>query len=257
MNQLASSLAGAVAVGAGAVTVALVLVVGAIARGAPTARTPAVRRSEPAEDVPDGTATRRRVVRWLGAASGFALAFVLAGPVGAVAGAGAVVVVGHRGRARREAADRRRVEAELPDAIELLVLCVHAGRSPAQAVGELSQRAPPSVRPGFAAVERQLHRGHLLADALGELPIVLGPAARELAAAVATAEREGLPLAPMLDRLASEARATRRRHGEAAARRLPVQLSFPLVVCVLPSFVLVALAPAVLGALSTLRGTAP
>ena len=31
----------------------------------------------------------------------------------------------------------------------------------------------------------------------------------------------------------------------------------PLVTCVLPSFVLLALAPAVLGALSTLRGEAP
>ena len=82
-------------------------------------------------------------------------------------------------------------------------------------------------------------------------------AGHELATAVAAAERDGLPLAPVLERLATDARADRRRAGEAAARRLPVQLSFPLVVCTLPSFVLLAIAPAVLGALSTLRGRAP
>ena len=61
----------------------------------------------------------------------------------------------------------------------------------------------------------------------------------------------------MLDRLAVDARAARRRLGEAEARRLPVRLTFPLVSCTLPSFVLLAIAPAVLGALSTLRATAP
>ena len=70
---------------------------------------------------------------------------------------------------------------------------------------------------------------------------------------MAGADRDGLPLGPVLDRLADEARAARRRLGEAEARRLPVRLTFPLVTCTLPSFVLLAIAPAVLGALSTLR----
>ena len=56
----------------------------------------------------------------------------------------------------------------------------------------------------------------------------------------------------MLESLAHEARASRRRQHEATARRLPVRLSFPLVVCTLPSFVLLAIAPAVIAALSSL-----
>jgi tight adherence protein C len=184
-------------------------------------------------------------------------AVVVAGPPPAIAAAvvGVAVVVGRT--RRRVSALRRTVEAALPDAIELLVLCVHAGRSPAQAVVELARRAPPPLGDAFGAVERQLHRGRRLADALAELPKLVGPGARELASSIAIADREGLPLAPVLDRLAAEARADRRRLGEAAARRLPVRLSFPLVVCTLPSFVLLAIAPAVLGAISTLRGTVP
>ena len=57
--------------------------------------------------------------------------------------------------------------------------------------------------------------------------------------------------------LADDIRTERRRHAERHARTLPVRLAFPLVLCTLPSFVLVAIVPALLGAVSTLRGSAP
>jgi len=145
----------------------------------------------------------------------------------------------------------------MPDAVELLVLCVRAGCSPAQAVVELVARAPPALRPAFAAVELQLHRGRSLADALAALSTHAGPAGHDVARVIAAADRDGLPLAPVLDRLVADARAARRRLGDAAARRLPVRLTFPLVTCTLPSFVLLTIAPAVLGALSTLQAHAP
>ena len=56
---------------------------------------------------------------------------------------------------------------------------------------------------------------------------------------------------------ADDIRAERRRRAEAQARTLPVKLAFPLVMCTLPSFVLLAIVPALLGAVSTLRGSAP
>ena len=62
---------------------------------------------------------------------------------------------------------------------------------------------------------------------------------------------------PVLDRLADDIRAERRRRAERQARTLPIKLAFPLVVCTLPSFVLLAIVPALLGAVSTLRDTAP
>jgi tight adherence protein C len=188
----------------------------------------------------------------------------------ALLGAGAVPTVGPlvttllagaafgfvRLRRRRVAAARRRaVEAAMPDATELLVACLHAGRSPTQAVVELARLAPVPVRPAFGAVSRRLQRGAGLADALDELVVGCGRCALPLVGAMSAAVRDGLPLAPVLDRLSDEANASRRRQGEAAARRLPVRLSFPLVVCTLPSFVLLSVAPAVLGAVSSLRGS--
>ena len=186
-----------------------------------------------------------------------AVAALVVGP--AITVLGAITAGGLAVSRRRSAAAKARlvVESTMPDAIELMVMCLHAGLTPTQAVGELARLAPAPVRPGFGAVEQRLHRGTGFADALPELSAHCGPSALALVTALGTAVRDGLALAPVLDRLADEANAGRRRAGEAAARRLPVRLSFPLVVCTLPSFVLLAIAPAVLGALSTVRGATP
>ena len=111
---------------------------------------------------------------------------------------------------------------------------------------------------GFTAVERQLHRGRRLADALDELAARRRPGGTR----AGVVDRDRPTATGCRSRRCSTAwpprRApTRRRLGQAEARRLPVRLSFPLVVCTLPSFVLLAIAPAVLGAISTLRGTRP
>lgn len=152
--------------------------------------------------------------------------------------------------------DRRRRERAFPDAVEMLVLTVQSGLTPNQAVRNLETTAPRSLRAAFAAVTHRLDRGAPLPDALTTLRDQIGPSAGALVDAIAGAERYGLPLAPVLERLADDARAARRRIGEADARRLPVKLSFPLVVCTLPSFVLLAIAPSVLAAISSLGDSA-
>jgi tight adherence protein C len=156
------------------------------------------------------------------------------------------------------AARRRRsdIERELPHAMDLLVLGVRAGLTPFQAMGELAGSDESVVGDAFAEVIRRTQRGRPFADALSALPERLGPSAAALADVVATSDRNGLPLGPMLDQLTAEVRATRRRIDQAEARKLPVRLSFPLVTCTLPSFVLLAIAPAVIAALSSLGGTA-
>jgi tight adherence protein C len=156
-------------------------------------------------------------------------------------------------------ASRRRgaaVEA-LPDAIELVIIAVRSGSSPSTAVAAAADQVDAALAPAFADVTHRLRRGQRLADALGALPEHLGPAADGFVDALATADRYGLPIEPVLDRLAIDVRTDRRRLAEQRARTLPVRLSFPLVVCTLPSFVLLAIVPALLGALSTLRGLAP
>ncbi len=151
--------------------------------------------------------------------------------------------------------ERAAIDAAFPDAIEMLVLVVRAGMTPHQAVVMLTERAPASVRPAFVEVERRRTRGATLADALGALPDIIGPGANVVADTLAMAERYGTPIAEALEQLSVDVRERRVRQAEAEARKLPIRMSFPLVMCTLPSFVLIAILPAVLGALSSLDGT--
>jgi len=240
---------------AGLLTAGLVVVLGAVC-ARPASRVPPPASPTATSRPPSAWTARRRtvVVLMIALLGGAATAAV--GPL-AVGVAGGAVALLHRHRRRvAMTASRRAADAELPDAVELLVLCIHAGCSPTQAIVVVAARAPPAVRAVFADIELHLHRGQSLAVALEALAPT-GPLGRDVARAIAAADRDGTALVPVLDRLAADARAARRRLAEADARRLPVRLTFPLVTCTLPAFVLVAIAPAVLGAISTLRATGP
>ena len=181
---------------------------------------------------------------------------VLAGPL-VVLGAWSIVVLIRQLRPMRTARQRRdAIERDLPPAIDLLVLSVRAGLTPQHAVGELASACHGAVGDAFAEVVRRTQRGQPFADALSALGEQLGPRAGALADVIAAGDRHGLPLGPTLDQLALEAAAARQRLDQADARRLPVKLSFPLVVCTLPSFVLLAIVPAMIAALSSLGGPA-
>jgi tight adherence protein C len=147
---------------------------------------------------------------------------------------------------------RERVEA-FPLALDVLVAAVHGGALPIQAIGEVRPYLPPSLQPAFAVAGQLLTSGARFGEALDALDRELGSMALPLTDALRTADEYGLPLAPVLDRLAAEARAQRRRLAEAHARELPVRLSVPLVTCTLTSFVLLTVVPLLLGALSSVR----
>lgn len=148
---------------------------------------------------------------------------------------------------------QRRLVLAFPDFIDLLVLTVRAGCTPLQAFETLVGTVETPFRDALDAVARGVAEGARFSDAIAELPRRLGSIAQPLADTLALSDRYGTPLAPILDRLADEARAQRRRNAEAAARQLPIRLSFPLVGFTLPSFVLLTIVPLIAGALSSLQ----
>ena len=66
--------------------------------------------------------------------------------------------------------------------------------------------------------------------------------------ALALSVRYGLPIDAVAERLEGELAERRRRVLETRIRQLPVRLLFPLVLCVLPAFVLVGVVPVVVAA---------
>lgn len=83
-----------------------------------------------------------------------------------------------------------------------------------------------------------------------------GPDANELENNLARALRDGLPVTHVAERLAAESRARRRRDADEAMRRLPALLAFPVVLCILPSFLLLGVLPLVVAATTHLAPTA-
>jgi tight adherence protein C len=175
--------------------------------------------------------------------SGSALGWVLAGPLGAVTSIGLVVLV-RRARCARAVrrADAARA-SRLPDALDLLVVAGSAGLTSRHGLRLVAQRGPPVLRPAFADVIARVDAGAPLGEALPRLVESVGEPARSMVRAVLTAERDGVPIRSLLAHLADEARRQRRHELEAAARRLPVRLSFPLACCSLPAFVVLTVVP--------------
>lgn len=156
------------------------------------------------------------------------------------------------GRAQRR--HSRLVARNYPDFIDVLVLTVRAGCTPLEAFDILSTSVLAPIGDALGEVVLLVARGARFADALAELPTQIGSIAQPLADSLALSDRYGTPLAPILDRLGEQARAQRRRNADIAARQLPVRLSFPLVGCTLPSFVLLTIVPLLAGTFSSLQG---
>jgi tight adherence protein C len=154
---------------------------------------------------------------------------------------------------RRRRARLAAVARNLPDAVDQFVLVVGAGLTVPLAVEAVARRAPEPIAVDLRRVAEEVRLGRRLADALGDVPARLGEPARPLVAALVASERYGAPLLDRLVRLSAEVRADRRRRAEEAARRVPVKLLFPLVLCTLPAFALLTVVPLLAGALRSLR----
>lgn len=239
-----------------------VVVLAAGVRWRPTA----VRRSVPRGSRPQllqllGSGLRRRfgrradpeLDRRVGHTTAATLAALPLGPVPAVVAALIVgmrpVVVAHRARRSR----RRRSIAELPELIDLLRLAIAGGVTLVDALAAVTRHPRGPVGRELSRVVELVAAGRRVADALRDIAPDLDDVAQPLARALASSQDYGSPLEPLLVRLADEARSERRRQAEIAARRVPVRLLGPLVLCVLPAFVLVALVPTLVGTLDSLQ----
>jgi tight adherence protein C len=145
--------------------------------------------------------------------------------------------------ARRSARSRaqREVRRTLPDVVDLLRLGAEVDLTVLQAVTAVADHGLGPVARQAATVVARTRAGVRLVDALEHLRS--DPVLAPLADALIDAERYGTPLVRSLERLGTDARDQRRRLAEARARRLPVQLLGPLVVCTLPATLVLAVVP--------------
>lgn len=164
-----------------------------------------------------------------------------------------VVSAAHRRRTRR--ADRQRLVFRLPEAVDIARLVVSAGGNTPMAIDHLARWAPAPIGPAFTEAARHVRLGGTVPEALERAARLLGPPAVPLVRAFVAAERYGVAVGPLLERVRHQAEAARALAVEASVRRIPVLALFPLTTCILPAFVLLTVVPLLAGALAGIGGT--
>jgi tight adherence protein B len=114
-----------------------------------------------------------------------------------------------------------------------------------------------TISPMGSSVADLIRAGAPLEEALLPLTNLHPITGKNLGHTIVEAERDGLPILDTVMRLATDHRNQRRRQIDTRIRQLPTRLSIPLVVCVLPSFLLLSVAPLVLASLSQLSVSLP
>lgn len=166
--------------------------------------------------------------------------------IGAVAGVMFYLpdlVVWQMGRGRKQA-----IFLGLPDALDLMVVCVEAGLGLDQAMRKVADEMMKNYRviaEEFALANFQLQMGRSRSQVLHELGARTGVAdLRTLAGVLIQAERFGASVAQAL-RVQSDSMRTRRRQlAEEKAAKTAVKLIFPLVLFIFPGIFVVLVGPA-------------
>ena len=109
-----------------------------------------------------------------------------------------------------------------------------------------------TVSPTGDSVADLISGGAPLEEALLPLATADPISGKNLGHTIVEAERDGLPILDTVMRLATDHRTQRRRQTDMRIQQLPTHLTIPLVLCVLPSFLLLSVAPLVLASLSQL-----
>jgi tight adherence protein C len=189
---------------------------------------------------------------WLAAATGLPTAAVILGVLFTVAIGWALPPMLVR---RRSEARLARIDYDMPELIDLLVVAVEAGLGLTAALNLASQRlsGPLGEELRISIQEQRMGLPSLqaLENMLNRCPT---SAVRSFVRAMIQGERLGVSVGQILRSLALEMRKRRRAAAEERAQKAPLKMLFPLVFMIFPAMFVVILGPAVIGIVDALGG---
>jgi tight adherence protein C len=145
---------------------------------------------------------------------------------------------------------RDKIREALPNAIDLLVICMEAGLGVDQAlvrVGEEVRLTCPELAEEFGIINREQRAGKPRLEAWRSMSDRLDiDYVRQFIAMLVQTERFGTPIAHALGQFADGLRLQRTQIAQEKAAKTGVKLLFPLVLFIFPSIFVVVLLPALL-----------
>ena len=154
---------------------------------------------------------------------------------------------------------REQIRRSIPDALDLLVICVDAGLGIDQALLRVSQElgiSHPQITEELLQINREQRAGKPRIQAWADMATRSRlQDMNSFASMLAQTEKFGTPIARALSTFADMLRIRRRQHAEQMAAKTSVKIVFPLVFCIFPSLFIVLLVPAVLSIVRGMSGT--
>jgi tight adherence protein C len=151
----------------------------------------------------------------------------------------------------RQAEKRKKLIANgLPDALDLLIVCVEAGMGLDQAITKAAEElvvSHPALAEELGIITTEIRAGKARIEAFknfaGRTQV---EDVRQLVNMLVQTDRFGTSISQALRTQAEVSRTKRRQRAEERAQKLGVKLIFPLVFCLFPAMFVVTIGPAVI-----------
>lgn len=139
------------------------------------------------------------------------------------------------------------VVKSMPDALDLLTICVEAGLGFDQAMQRVSEKWENELSLAFARCIAEIRLGKLRREALRDMADRIEvPDLTSFAAAIIQADQLGVSMARVLRIQSEQMRLRRRQRAEKKAHEAPIKMLIPMAFLIFPSIYIVLLGPAAL-----------
>ena len=151
----------------------------------------------------------------------------------------------------REAAILR----QLPDIMDLLVICMEAGLGFTSAVSRTVANIDGEMSEEFGLALGEMRAGSSRADALAGLAErVQIPEVRSFVTSIRQADQFGISVSTVLRNQADDMRISRRQAAQEKAMKAPVKMLVPMVFCIFPPMFIITIGPAALSIVTMGKG---
>jgi tight adherence protein C len=142
---------------------------------------------------------------------------------------------------------QKNVRKAMPDALDLLTICVEAGLGFDAAIQKVAEKWTSDLSLAFARVIQEIQLGKIRRDAMRDMAERIGLAEMtSFVAAVIQSELLGVSLSKVLHIQADQMRVKRRQRAEEEARKAPIKMLIPMALLIFPALIIVLVTPAAL-----------
>ncbi|HXF83819.1 MAG TPA: type II secretion system F family protein [Anaerolineales bacterium] len=154
---------------------------------------------------------------------------------------------------RRITRRQTEIRKAMPDALDLLTICVEAGLGFDAAMSKVSEKWDNELSLAFARVIREIQLGKTRREALKDMADRLGiQEMTSFVAAIIQSEQLGVSMAKVLRIQSDQMRLKRRQRAEEEAHKAPVKMIIPMALLIFPTIIIIILTPAAIQIMSAL-----